>query len=85
MVFFIKAPPTKPPTWRQRFQRNRFRLCGKAWQAIQPAARAAWEAATKNAGLRCTGYNLFTYWQLTLDTPRIKTVERYAHIDIPGI
>jgi hypothetical protein len=46
--------------------------------------RRNWEQAAKKAGLKITGYNLFTYWQLTHDRPTIRTVERQSGIPLVG-
>lgn len=81
-VWFIKAPPTKPPTDTQRHQRNAFRLAAMAWNELDTSAKAAWNSAQHLAHLNITGYNLFIYWQLTKDRATIQTVEHQAALEL---
>jgi len=81
-VWFLKAPPTTPPSPWQTHQRNLFRLLGTAWSQIGPDARARWLAASHAARLNIGGYNLFTYYYLTADRAAIATVERQSRIQL---
>lgn len=82
LVFFPKAPPLSPPTPDQVHQRNRFRLAAKAWQALIPAFRERWNTAAVAAHLRIHGYDLWTYYHLTLDAPAIRTIENQTRIQL---
>ena len=75
MVAYLKSPPKEPPTYYQIRQRNRFRLAGAAWTALPPATRQEWNTAANRTGAAITGYNLFTYYQLTHDRAAILTIE----------
>jgi hypothetical protein len=83
VVWYVKAPPTTPPTDNQIAQQNAFRYAAAAWNAFAPEERAQWEAAAKRACLRITGYDLCTYYFLTEDNAAIETVERQAGQTIP--
>ncbi len=76
LVFFIKAPPLEPPSPAQTTRRNAFRLNAYVWRSISQAARENWERASQVAHLKITGWNLFTYWNLTYDRATIATIER---------
>lgn len=76
LVWFLKAPPTCPPSYWQVHQRNVFRLIAAAWQALTPTAREQWSLAEHRASLNMTGYNLFTWWSVHQDHAVIHTIER---------
>lgn len=82
LVFFPQAPPLNPPTPDQIWQRNKFKLVAKVWNALLATTREAWNTAAVSANLRIHGYNLFSYYQLTKDRPAIRTVERNTHIQL---
>jgi len=81
-VWFIKAPPTKPPTARQIFVRTKLGDFARHWAAQTAAFKAKWERATKLAGLRMTGYNLFQWWLWHNDRTVITTIERQTNIQL---
>jgi hypothetical protein len=76
VVWFLKAPPTTPPTVWQLRQRNRFRLCAYAWKALRPEVRSEWNNAAQRGRLYCTGLNLWMFWNLTRDSTTIRTIQR---------
>ena len=76
VVWFLKAPPTCPPTDWQVHQRNKFRLVAAAWKGLSAAAREQWHLAEVRGRLNITGYNLFAYWSLSKDDAAIHTIER---------
>lgn len=76
IVWFIKAPPTCPPSDWQSSQRNKFRFVAQAWNALPAATREQWHQAEVLSPLSITGYNLFVYWSLTGDDAAIATIER---------
>jgi len=81
-VWYLKAPPKEPPTGYQTHYRNVFRLVAMAWAALSPAKRAAWLAASRRAGLKITGYNLFLYWNSKGDSAAVRTVENQSGINL---
>lgn len=81
-VFFIKAPPKDPPTARQTFWRDSFRLVARLWANVTPEMKARWEAASIAARLSVTGYNLFVYYQLTKDAAAIRTIEQQTRLTL---
>lgn len=81
-VWYLKAPPKTPATGWQRQQRNRFRMIALLWRQLQPAQRSDWLRAAKAAGLTITGYNLFVWYQYSLDHDAIRTVERQSQITL---
>lgn len=82
IVFYAKAPPLSPASIDQTHFRNLFRTAARAWHAQQKPTRNNWTQAAKKAGLRITGYNLWTYYQVTRDRKTIQTVERATNIQL---
>lgn len=76
VVWFLKAPPTCPPTMWQISQRNKFRCIAAAWKALTAEAREQWHLAEVRGYLNITGYNLFTWWCIHRDDAIIRTIER---------
>lgn len=83
VTWFAKAPPTKPPTWKQVYQRNAFRLVAILWQQQSDAQRAAYDSITRRASLCMTGYNLFVHVELTHHQDTLRTLERQTGVTIP--
>lgn len=84
-VWFLKSPPTSPPTVHQLRQRNRFRLAAAAWRAQPQETRDAWNLACRRAHLYLHGYNLFVWWQLRRLRSTLATIERQSGITlVPG-
>lgn len=81
-VWFLKAPPKTPPTGWQRIQRNRFRLIAMLWAQLTPHRQDRWKIAAIKSRLNITGYNLFVWYQYTLDGLVIGTVERQSGITL---
>jgi hypothetical protein len=82
LVFFVKAPPTTPPTSLQLSRRNRWRLFAWAWSALTPEQRGKWSSAAHRASLRISGYNLWIFWCETGDRPAIRTVEKQSGVTL---
>lgn len=82
LVWFIKAPPEKPPTDWQVSQRNRFRLCATLWQRLEPDEKKEWDAITRRCSLSLTGYNLFVWYTLTQDVDAMHTLERQSQVSV---
>ena len=76
VVWFLKAPPTCPPSYWQIHQRNVFRLIAMAWKAFSDDRREQWHLAEVRGNLNITGYNLFTWWCINRDHAIIHTIER---------
>jgi hypothetical protein len=79
VVWFLKAPPTTPPSEWQLHYRNAFRLIGHAWSALQPAERLQWSLAEHRGKLTITGYDLFVYWNMTQDDAAIRAIQRQTN------
>lgn len=82
VVWFVKAPPTCPPSVGQRLQRIRFVAAAKAWQSLPKGTRNAWNSACKIAGLHLHGYDLWIHWQLVRHVPTIRTIERQTNLQL---
>ena len=78
VVWFLKAPPTTPPTPWQVRQRNAFRLAARAWTLLTPTARKQWLLAAERGRLMLTGYNLWIFWCLKRDAAIIRTIQRHT-------
>lgn len=81
-VWFVKAPPKTPPSRWQRRERNRFRLIATLWTNLTKAQRENWRAAATAARLTITGYNLFVWYQYTMDHAVIRTIEHQSGITL---
>lgn len=82
LVFYPRVPALSPPTTLQLIQRNRFRAAAISWQGLPEETRAQWEAATIAAKLAVTGYNLFTYYQMTGDVGTLRTITNHTGIPL---
>lgn len=78
LVWFVKAPPTKPPSYLQQHQRIKFRLVAQLWQRLSAAQQADWEYCTQVLRLNLTGYNLFIWYYTNGDRQTLATIERLA-------
>ncbi len=83
-VMFLKAPPTKPPTARQRYVRDRMAYYA-AWWSQQPVeVKALWELTSKKAHLTMTGYNLWQWWYWHGDRAVLDTIQRQSGVTLPS-
>jgi hypothetical protein len=82
LVAFAKSPPLSPPSRVQQQMRDFFRLAAAAWRALPLAARAEWATLAAGGKTRCTGFNLFLYYQRTKDRATIETLQRLAHVQV---
>lgn len=82
LVFYLRAPPTKPPTPWQGQVREAFAAAAVTWSALPVATKALWELVTHRAHLRISGINLWMYWQLKQDRAAIRTIERQTGITL---
>ena len=82
LVAFAKAPPLSPASPLQRQMRDFFRLVGTAWRALTPATRKAWAELALKGRTRCTGYNLFLWFQRKLDRGPIETLQQQTGITV---
>jgi hypothetical protein len=80
VVWYLNAPPMKPPTYLQIEQMNKFRNASLSWLALSGESRVRWSTAASAAHLRITGFNLWTYWQLKGDVAAIRTIEHQTGI-----
>lgn len=81
-VWFVKAPPTCPPSVGQRMQRLRFVAAARAWQSLKPHQRERWNRAARAASLRLHGYNLWIHWEIVHHPPTIRTIEQQTGIQL---
>lgn len=85
IVFFPRAPPKTPPTDRQIYQRDNFRLAAMSWKLLPQRTRAKWELATKILSLKLNGYNLWTWFYCSSDHTAIATIERLTGLDLRAL
>lgn len=83
-VFYLKAPPAKPPSRLQHLQRNKIRDAAASWRRLTPQSRALWNLAAKRAHLRIGGYQLWVAQRLTTDSTWLRTIERQCKIQLPS-
>lgn len=81
-VWFIKAPPTSPPTARQLFVQSRLTIFAQYWTAQTAETKMKWERASKKAGLGMTGYNLWQWWWWHKNRTVLTTIERQSGVEL---
>jgi len=81
-VWYLTRPQLEPPSPARIHQKNALRACALAWQWLLPETKANWLLAARRAGLRISGYNLFTWFFFSHDRPTIETIERLTGIDL---
>jgi len=82
VVWYLKAPPDKPPSWLQTRQRNLFRYAASGWRSLDWYNKWCWGWAAQAAHLRISGYNLWMYRYTTGDDKAIQTIERQVGIEL---
>lgn len=82
LVFYLRAPPTKPATVPQARQRALWRAAAYYWSAQSAATKAKWELASQRAHLSITGLNLWIYHYTTRDRNTIATIERQTNLQL---
>lgn len=82
LVWFIKAPPTTPPTYYQDIKRNYFRRAAAAWARMPDELKKRWEQVTKRLSLRLTGYDLWVFWYTCSDDLALRTLQRQSEINL---
>lgn len=82
VVFFPKHPPEVPKSAKQAYRRELFRQAARNWKTKTPGQRADWERASQSANIKCTGYNLWTFWWVTENEPVIRTIEHQTGIHL---
>jgi hypothetical protein len=75
LVWYLRAPPQKPPTAEQITQREKFRLAASLWRELTPLQKSHWNTAAQRGHLRISGYNLFTFLIATEDWAIIDTLQ----------
>jgi len=80
LVFFPRMPAKEPASPAQITQREKFATAGAQWAQLSEEKRREWERAARRAGVRATGYNLFTYLVATGRKRTIQTIERQSGI-----
>lgn len=84
-IFYPIAPPKEPPTQRQLWQRQRFKLAVTYWKQLPPEAKANLEDATRKLGLCLTGQNLFVSCWIRSAPDQYAAVERQSGITLPPL
>lgn len=62
VVRFLRAPPTTPPTWLQRRQRNAWAAVATSWSTMGKPGRDWWNAVAALNHLTISGYNLYVHF-----------------------
>ena len=82
IMWYLQAPPKKPPSALQILQRAKWRTFLDDWNAFPAATRQAWLELATAAHLRIHGLNLYIWWRSTFDDPAIRTLERQTGINV---
>ena len=83
LVYYLRAPPKEPASYLQQIQRQRFAAAADAWRKIGQAARQAWNQIAITARLRITGFNLWTYANITNDWTTVHTIQTQTGVTLP--
>lgn len=81
-VFFPKIWLSDPTSELQKQHRDRIRSAARLWKLLCPCMRWRWEQATLRLRLHLNGYNLWTFWVMTGDSPKIHTIERNSQLTL---
>jgi hypothetical protein len=82
LVFFRRITHIDSTSELQLISRHAFSAAARAWMTFSKDTKALWERASKKAGLRITGYNLYVYWFCTDDRAAIATIEHQTGINL---
>lgn len=82
LIWYLKAPPTKPPSDLQIWQRQRWTDILQDWLDFSDAARLAWMRLATLGHLRIHGLNLYIWWRCSEDDSIIQTLERQTGISV---
>jgi hypothetical protein len=82
IVWYPKAPPTKPPSNLQLWWRQQWSTWINDWKNLTDAQRKAWTNAANRAHLSVSGINLWIAWNATHDDAWIHTIERQTGITL---
>lgn len=82
VIWYPKAPPTKPPSALQTQQREKWRAILDDWLALSDSVRANWMLITQRASLSLHGLNLYIWWRCAEDDTIIQTLERQTGISV---
>jgi len=77
-VAFPKAPPEKPPTFAQLWQRARFATAVRTWRELDEAARNLWEQMTLRLSLQMTGHNAWITCSFRHDEQLVETLRQQS-------
>lgn len=80
IVWYLNAPPDKPPSVAQIGQRNKFRGAANTWRSASQATRDKWNTAARQAHLRLSGYATWTFWIATGRRDIIQTIEHQSGV-----
>lgn len=81
-VAYLKAPPDKPPSWKQKIAQTDFRNAAHLWSALPTATKQAWLTAAKRAHLSISGFNFWMHVKIKNDVAAARTVQHQARIDL---
>lgn len=84
-VWYPQAPPTNPPTQRQQYRRQLFKLAVMSYKSLTQHERDALERAVQKTNLCLTGQNLWISCCLNSDLARYQTIARQAHETLPPL
>ena len=84
-VAYEKAPPTRPPTERQRTQRTRFSTAQRNWSILSLEEKSQLELACTRASLCLTGQNLYIIVALKNHQTAYRTLERQTKTTLPQV
>ncbi|HDZ22775.1 hypothetical protein LCGC14_1469940 [marine sediment metagenome] len=82
LIWFPRAPPEKPPSELQIWQRERWRAILDDWNALPASTRSDWMLITERASLYIHGLNLYLWWRCSQDDTVIETLQRQTGITV---
>jgi hypothetical protein len=81
-VWFLRAPPKKPPTAAVQYQRLRMKAVASWWAESPEDFKQEWRDLAVRCGARLTGFNLYVWYHLTSDLQTLTTLARQANIEL---
>jgi hypothetical protein len=81
-VFFLRAPPAKPPSPLQVTQRARFSTAQGNWSLLGSEEKANWELICLKLSICVTGQNLYLHHALVRDTPTLQSAMNQTNVNV---
>lgn len=81
-VWYIKAPPKKPPSRWQLNRRQLWHSIAWLWRELEETDRQQWLLIAQKGRLKMSGYALFVWWCDKGEVSYIRTIEKQTGLTL---